>query len=106
MPVAIGGVSDHVHLLVRFGREITMADFVKETKRVSNQWLKREGAVSRQFRWQAGYGAFSVSESQLERAIRYVQNQERHHRKLGFQDEMRKLFAKHRIEFDERYVWD
>ena len=58
------------------------------------------------FYWQSGYAAFSVSESNAERVRRYIDNQEEHHRKMTFQDELRELFRRHRIEFDERYVWD
>ncbi len=104
-PIRVGGVEDHVHLLARFGRTITQAEWVKELKRVSNIWLKTEGAVS-EFQWQAGYADFSVSASNLERVKRYIENQKQHHKRMGFQDEVRKLLRKHSMEWDERYVWD
>jgi len=104
-PLIIGGVSDHVHLLCRFGRTITQAEWVKELKRVSNLWLKEQGGFDR-FAWQGGYADFSVSHSNLDRVKRYIANQERHHKKTTFQDEVRELFRKHELSWDERYVWD
>ena len=102
----IGGVEDHVHTLARFGRTITQAEWVKELKRVSNEWMKRQGRDYADFEWQSGYADFSVSQSNLERVIKYIANQEEHHRKITFQDELRTLLQKHNIAWDERYVWD
>ena len=104
-PIRVGGVEDHLHILSRFGRTITQAEWVKELKRVSNVWLKEEGKL-RYFQWQAGYADFSVSASNLERVKKYIENQRQHHRRLGYQDEVRKLLRKHSMEWDERYIWD
>lgn len=100
-----GGVEDHVHLLARFGRTITQADWVKELKRVSNLWLKENGGLTN-FEWQGGYADFSVSQSNLEQVKTYFAHQKEHHRKLSFQDEVRALLTKHQVEWDERYIWD
>jgi REP element-mobilizing transposase RayT len=105
-PILVGGVEDHIHLLARFGRTITQAEWVKELKRVSNIWLKGQGREFGDFEWQGGYADFSVSQSNIEKVKQYVVNQEEHHRKIGFQDELRELLRKHEIEWDERYVWD
>jgi putative transposase len=105
-PVQIGGVDDHVHVLAGFGRSICVAEWVKELKRVSNPWLKVQETGLSDFRWQGGYAAFSVSQSNLEQVKEYIARQEEHHRKLSFQDELRAMFRKHNVEFDERYVWD
>ena len=105
-PLLIGGVEDHVHLLCRFGRTITQAEWVKEIKRVSNLWLKGQGLDYRDFEWQGGYADFSVSRSNVEEVKRYIARQEEHHRKFTFQEELRALLRRHGIEFDERYVWD
>ena len=102
----VGGVEDYVHLLCRFGRTLTQAEWVKELKRVSNGWLKEHGRDYADFEWQGGYAAFSVSQSNLEQVKQYIANQEEHHKKTTFQDELRTLLRKHEIEFDERYVWD
>lgn len=105
-PVIVGGVADHVHLLARIGRGITQSDWVKELKRVSSRWLKERDARMAGFAWQGGYGVFSVSPSALEDVEAYIRKQEAHHRKVTFQDEFRKFLHKHRVEWDERYVWD
>ena len=105
-PLLVGGVEDHVHLLARFGRTITQAEWVKELKRVSNLWLKEHGRDYADFEWQGGYADFSVSQSKLPEVKDYIAGQEEHHPKIGFQDELRALLRKHEIEWDEKYVWD
>ena len=105
-PLIVGGVEDHVHLLCRFGRTITQAEWVKELKRVSNGWLKEQGPDYADFEWLGGYADFSVSQSNLEPVRQYIAGQEEHHRKMTFQEELRTLLRRHEIEFDERYVWD
>jgi REP element-mobilizing transposase RayT len=104
-PILVGGVEDHAHILARFGRTITQAEWVKELKRVSNLWLKETYSL-RNFEWQGGYAAFSVSESNLRQVEQYTAKQEEHHRKVSFQDEVRALLRRHRLEWDERYFWD
>ena len=104
-PIITGGMEDHVHLLARFGRTITQAEWVKELKQVSNMWLKEQHSV-RDFGWQGGYADFSVSASNLAQVKNYIANQEQHHRKMDFQDELRTLFWRYQVEWDERYVWD
>ncbi|CAN5289738.1 hypothetical protein BH23VER1_BH23VER1_05220 [soil metagenome] len=104
----VGGVDDHVHILARHGRTISQADWVKELKRTFSIWIKDQpvGARVQEFSWQAGYGVFSVSVSNLEAVRAYVADQEEHHRHLSFQDEFRALLRKHGETWDERYVWD
>ena len=102
----IGGVEDHVHLLARFGRTITQAEWAKELKRVSNGWIKDRGPDFADFAWQGGYADFSVSQSMLETVKQYIAGQEEHHRKVNFQDELRALLRRHQIVWDEKYVWD
>ena len=105
-PVIVGGVADHVHLLARFGRGITQSDWVKEVKRVSSHWIKEQDARMAGFAWQSGYGVFSVSPSALDDVERYIHEQAEHHRKMTFQEEFRIFLKKHRIDWDERFVWD
>ena len=105
-PILMGGVEDHVHILSRFGRTITQADWVKELKRASNEWLKRQSRENCDFQWQGGYSDFSVSTSNLDRVMKYIANQEEHHRKMSYQDEVRALLRKHKEKWDERYIWD
>ena len=105
-PIRVGGVEDHVHMLARFGRTLSIAEWVKELKRVSLIWLHERPGIDAAFQWQSGYGVFSVSYSNLDRVVDYIDRQEEHHRKMTFQDELRSLFRKHHIEFDEKYMWD
>ena len=105
-PIIVGGMEDHIHMLARFGRTITQAEWIKELKRVSNLWLKEQDQTYADFQWQGGYADFSVSPSNLEAVKRYIEDQEEHHRKLNFQDKLRALLRKHNVEWDERYVWD
>ena len=105
-PIIVGGVEDHVHMLCRFSRNLTQAEWVKEVKRVSNGWLKEQGHEYEDFAWQGGYADFSVSPSKLEEVTQYIVNQPEHHQKLTFQDELRTLLRRHGIEWDEKYVWD
>ena len=105
-PIRVGGTDDHIHVLARLGRTITQAEWVKETKRISHQWIKTQGRPFEKFQWQGGYAAFSVSQSNLEAVADYVATQAEHHRRVSFQDELRALLRRHNIEFDERFVWD
>jgi putative transposase len=104
-PIITGGIEDHVHLLARFSRTITQAEWVKELKRVSNLWLKENHSI-RDFEWQGGYADFSVSASNLEIVKKYIANQDKHHRGMSFQDELRTLLRRHEVEWDERFIWD
>ncbi len=104
--VAVGGVADHVHALVRLSRTTAVADWVKELKRVSSLWIKESEWNIDEFHWQTGYGAFSVSQSDSSKVARYIAQQEEHHRRYTFHDEFRQLLIRHAIDFDERYVWD
>ncbi len=102
----IGGVADHVHLLVRFKAAVSVATMVRRIKTSSSKWMSERSPDGPRFAWQTGYGAFSVSESQVGHVRRYIQNQEEHHRQRTFQEELREILSKHHIEFDERYLWD
>lgn len=105
-PILVGGVEDHIHLLARFGRTVSQADWIKELKRVSSRWIKEQGREFSEFEWQGGYAVFLVSPSNLERVKTYVAKQADHHKKASFQEELRALLRKHNVEWDERYVWD
>ena len=102
----IGGVADHVHILARQSRTISQADWIKELKRTSSAWIKQRDPKLQKFAWQAGYGVFSVSASDLDGIRDYVLNQEEHHKKWTFQDELRARLKSHGEEWDEKYVWD
>ena len=101
-----GGVEDHVHILCRLGRTVTIADVVRDIKKASTGMLTDREPSLRGFHWQNGYGAFSISPSHVEALVAYIRDQEEHHRKESFQEEFRRLLDKYGLEFDERYVWD
>ena len=101
-----GGIADHVHLVVKFKADISVAEMLRKIKGNSSKWLNDRPGQLRRFAWQAGYGAFTVSQSQVDAVRRYVQGQEEHHRRATFQQEFLDLLHKHRIEYDERYLWD
>ena len=102
----IGGVEDHVHLLISLPRTVTLSKLVEEIKKSSSKWVKTKGVLYQEFAWQRGYGAFSIGQSSTLALKNYIQNQEKHHKKISFQDEFRSLLRKYQIAFDERYVWD
>jgi REP element-mobilizing transposase RayT len=102
----IGGVEDHVHALFALSKNHALMKIVEEVKKGSSKWMKSDGPRNPQFSWQAGYAAFSVSQSNFEGVQKYIEGQEEHHRKMTFQDELRTWFKRHGVEFDERYVWD
>lgn len=105
-PVLINSVEDHVHLLFDLGRTVPVSQAVEDVKKASSKWIKTQGEEFRTFAWQAGYGAFAVSESNIEAVRLYIANQREHHRKITFQEEYRQFLERHRIKFDERYLWD
>jgi putative transposase len=102
----IGGVEDHIHILLRLSRTVTIARVVEMVKKRSSKWIKTKGEKYRLFEWQIGYGVFSVSKSGLPEVTKYVATQREHHQKQTFKDEFVVFLNKHGIEYDERYVWD
>jgi REP element-mobilizing transposase RayT len=102
----INGTADHLHALFRLSRTVPVCDLVEEVKKRSSKWLKTTGSTFSAFQWQAGYGAFSIGESGVEAAKRYIAHQKEHHRHKTFQEEFRMFLARYRMEYDERYVWD
>jgi len=104
--VEVGGVADHIHLLVSLARDISVAETVRDVKSVSSQWVHQEFPGRQAFAWQAGYGAFAVSKSNVEAVRAYIRDQAEHHKTRTFQDEFRDFLRRHEIDWDERYVWD
>src|SRR6266852_7256231 len=99
----VNGTADHVHVLTKLRPTISVSDFMSKLKSGSSGWAKRQTAG--RFGWQARFGAFTVSESQVERVRKYIRNQEEHHRKQSFEEEFKVLLRAHRIDFDERHLW-
>jgi REP element-mobilizing transposase RayT len=103
-PILINGVEDHVHILCNLSRDIAVKKLIEVAKVEPSKWIKRQG--QKDFFWQKGYGAFSVSESRVPHTKGYIARQEEHHKRVSFQEEFRELCRKHGLEVDERYVWD
>jgi putative transposase len=101
-----GGSEDHVHILCRLSKTLDVATLIRELKRDSSKWIKDENPRLADFYWQQGYGAFSVSPSHVDALVKYIANQEEHHRRETFQDEFRRLCKKYGVEIDEGYVLD
>ena len=104
-PIMIGGTSDHVHILMRLPADLSAVDCLRVVKTNSSRWIKERWPERRLFAWQGGYAAFSVSESSRTTVVRYIRDQEQHHRRITFQDEFLALLTKHGIIFNERDVW-
>ena len=104
--VHVGGVADHVHIVTTLPRTVSQAQIVEQIKKTSSKWIKELDARYRSFFWQRGYGVFSVSPSQLDSVLKYIEGQQEHHRTRTFQGEYRALLRRHGVDFDERYVWD
>jgi REP element-mobilizing transposase RayT len=105
-PVLINSVDDHTHLLFDLARTVSISQVVEDIKKSSSKWIKSQGPEFAGFAWQAGYGAFAVSESNVETVRTYIANQREHHRTKTFQEEYRAFLERHNVAFDERYVWD
>jgi len=105
-PIRIGGIPDHVHLLCALSRTQAVADLVKELKRVSSKWIRSKGYAYNGFQWQAGYGVFSIAQSQVPALVRYIDMQEEHHKTASFKEEFTKLLERYGVAYDEAYVWD
>lgn len=101
-----GGMPDHVHLLIRWRTDTPVADLLRNAKARSSKWLHDTLPEQRDFAWQAGYGVFSVSQSQCDSVRQYIGNQASRHRGRTFQEEFIEFLKAHEIEYDERYIWD
>jgi len=102
----LGGIADHVHLLIVLTKTECMADLVRDLKRSSSIWAKNRAASLHDFAWQKGYAAFSVGQSEIDVVRQYIQQQERHHKTRTFQEEYLAFLKKYQIPYDERYVWE
>jgi REP element-mobilizing transposase RayT len=99
---SVGGVDDHVHLLVSLDANHTIKDFLRELKKASSVWAARNHCPG--FAWQEGYAAFTVSASRRDNVRRYIESQEEHHREVTFTEELRFLLEKHGVKFDPKYL--
>jgi REP element-mobilizing transposase RayT len=104
--ITIGGTSDHVHILCVLSKNISTAKLLEEIKKSSSKWIKTKGDTYRHFKWQGGYASFSVSQSYVTSIKKYIENQELHHKKISFRNELLKLLDDYYIVYDKRYLWD
>ena len=104
--LTIGGFDDHIHALCLLSRNFAIKKVIEEAKTETTKCLKKQGPQYADFHWQAGYGIFSVSESNGGQVKDYIANQAEHHQRMSFQDECRALCLRHGLPLDERYAWD
>ena len=102
----IGGMPDHLHLLVRWRPDASISDLMRRLKGNSSKWIHETFPERRAFAWQEGYSVFSVSQRLVDKASQYIRNQKEHHKTVSFVDELLKLLRSNNVEFDERYVFD
>ena len=104
--IEVGGAQDHVHILCLLSRNHAISEILKKAKANSSSWAKTLGAKYTKFAWQAGYGAFSIHQSQIEAVRMYIQGQVEHHRKKTFQEEYLEMLNEYQMPYDPRYIWD
>jgi len=105
-PLKIGGTANHVHILCKLSKKVTLVKLLEEVKSHSSSWIKTKSDQLKRFYWQDGYGAFSVNPAEVDVVIKYIANQKEHHKQRSFQDEYRAFLKKYNVDYDERYVWD
>lgn len=101
-----GGMPNHVHLLISLPATINVSRALQLLKGSSSRWIHDTFPDQRLFQWQRGYGAFSIGVSDLDRTVRYIENQPRHHRQMTFEDEYLAFVRKNGLEYDEKYIFD
>ena len=106
VPITVGGVSDHIHLLSNLPKDKTVSELLRVTKAKSSKWIKTLSPYYANFAWQNGYGAFSVSPSILDKTINYIKDQSRHHQMKSYQDEYKAMLEAYHIPYDEKYIFN
>ncbi|QED38768.1 IS200/IS605 family transposase [Antarcticibacterium arcticum] len=101
----INGMPDHIHILIGMRPTQSLSDLMKQVKQNSSKWINNKGIINGKFSWQSGYGAFSYSKTDLPRVMRYIQNQEEHHKTKTFLDEYVALLQTHEVDYDEQYIF-
>jgi REP element-mobilizing transposase RayT len=104
--IEIGGIEDHIHLLAGFKPTIAVSEMLQRIKGNSSKWINDENKTTKRFEWQPGYGAFTVSQSQIPTVRRYIQRQREHHKSVTFRDEFLAMLERHNITYDPRYVFE
>ncbi len=104
--LSIFAMPDHTHLLVGLKPSIAISDLVRDVKAGSSQFINEKKWVNGKFHWQEGFGAFSYSRSQIDKVIKYILNQEEHHKKVTFKEEYIDFLKKFEVEYDEKYLFE
>jgi len=105
VPIIVGGPADHTHILTRLDKASAISGALRTIKANSSKWIHETFPTMKDFSWQDGYGAFSVSIAELGTIQRYIENQAVHHRTVTFQEEFLEFLKRHNVEYDERYIW-
>lgn len=105
IPILINGTSNHVHILCVMSKNIALAKLTEEIKRHSSRWIKTKGKHYAKFAWQGGYAGFSVSQSLHDRTKNYIENQEEHHKRRTFKEELLAFLQEYGVEYNEQYLW-
>ena len=103
--IRVGGRDDHVHVCCVLSKNITQVKLLEEIKKSSSKWIKTKSEQYANFYWQDGYGIFSVNPAEVERVVEYITNQDAHHEKRTFQEELVAFLQKYKVDYDERYLW-
>jgi len=106
VPMQINGMCDHIHILCILSKNIALSKLLRHIKSVSSGWIKTLDPCYGKFAWQKGYGVFSVSPSVCDKTIRYIIQQEEHHKKMSFQEEYRMFLKEYNVEYQEEYLWE
>jgi REP element-mobilizing transposase RayT len=102
--IAINGMPDHVHIAVGYKPHQLIPDLLQDIKGDSSKWINEKKFVRGKFNWQSGYGAFSFSHSHMDRVVKYILNQEKHHKRKTFQEEYKELLEKYDVRYDEKFI--
>ncbi len=103
--LAINGMPDHVHMFIGLNPSQALSDLIRDVKAASSGFIKEKKWLAVRFSWQEGYGAFSYSRSDIDRVVKYIRNQEDHHRKRTFKEEYLELLETFEIQYDERFLF-
>ncbi len=104
--MVINGMSDHIHILISVNPDCKLSDLVRDIKSNSSKWINENKYLTGKFEWQNGFGAFSVSQSQIQIVVNYILNQEEHHRKKTFREEYIDFLKAYQIDFNINYIFD
>lgn len=104
--ISINGISNHIHFLIGLNPSEALSEFVKEVKRCSTNFINEQKWLRSKFSWQKGFGGFSYSRSQLDKVVKYIENQEKHRKKRTFREEYIEMLKKFKVKFDDKYIFE